>query len=101
MWDTTERVLASSNGGSWHWDHPGWYGWMGMHAVVWLLAVTLIVVGLVALYRAAAREGSAAEPVTGSPSSSTREPGGAILDARYARGKIDRGEDLQGSRNLS
>ncbi len=97
MWDQANLMLvdAGNGGGPWHWGHGGWDWAMGFHGLVWLLFLVLVVLAVVLLVRWAAR-GAAPEPV-GAEGRSTV----AVLDARYARGEIDRGAYLERKRGLS
>ncbi len=98
MWDKANLMLvgAGNGGGPWHWGHGGWDWTMGFHGLTWLLFLVLVVLAVVLLVRAALR---------GNPPAQVAEPGGplavAVLDARYARGEIDRGEYLECKRDLS
>ena len=97
MFDKANLILASAGQGygqgPWGWDHSGWY-WpmMGFHGLFWLLLVGLIVTALVYLVRGLARRPSASE----TPGSAR-----ATLDARYARGEIERDDYQQRKQDLS
>lgn len=84
-------VVSPSNDAAWYWwDHPGWAWGMGSHAIYWL-ALGLLTIGIVlALVRTSSRRAGA-----------TDRSAMAILDDRYARGEIDRGEYLERRRDLS
>ena len=64
----------------------GWLGLSGM--LIWLLLLTLFVVGVIWLVRNTA---SSREPPQ---QSGRRSPGLDVLDERYAKGEIDRDEYL-------
>ena len=75
----------------------GWYWWMGLHGLIWLLFIALLVVGLVALIRFLWR-GSPAQPAArGTGRSAALD----LLEARYARGEIEREEYLQKKQDLA
>jgi putative membrane protein len=69
--------------------------WMPVHGLLSLLVVAAIIVGIVLIIRALRRDGGRAP--TSSPS---RDTALEILNARYARGEIDREEYLQRKRDL-
>ncbi len=75
----------------------GW-GWMAGGFWLWLLLSLLVVLAVVALIVALVRATTKGAPPPPSP------PGGEhpreILDARYARGEIDRDAYLQARRDL-
>ncbi len=97
MWEQANLMLvdAGNGGGPWHWGHRGWDWTMGFHGLAWLLFLVFVVLAVVLLVRAA----------RGTAPARVAEPGGplavAVLDARYARGEIDRGDYLERKRELS
>jgi len=73
------------------------FWWMGLHWIVWLLLIVVVVWMVVALV-GRLRHGGDAGPAVGASTG-----GGdavAILDARYARGEIEREEYLRRKRDL-
>ncbi len=74
---------------------------MGLHGVIGLLLVILGVVALVLLFRGLGRGGSSTETTSAPRSGIARESALATLDARYARGTIDRVECLLKKKKLS
>ncbi len=90
MWDKANLVVIGAGDTPWYWDHSGWYWAMGLHGLFWLVLVGLVVAALALLIRSLARSGSA----TGNSTM-------ALLDARYARGEIDRGAYLEIRRHPS
>ncbi len=99
MWDKANLMLVGGADTPWHWGHWGHSGWgwvMDLHGLTWVLFLVLVVLAVVLLVRAALR---------GNPPAQVAEPGGAsavaVLDARYARGEIDRGDYLERQRGLS
>jgi putative membrane protein len=87
MWDNTHLVLTRAGEGPWSWDHAGWQWMMGLHGAFWLVLVTLLLIALVMAARAGARR--------------RRDSGAlAVLEARYARGEIDRDEFLHKKRDF-
>jgi putative membrane protein len=97
MWDKASLMLvdAGNGGGPWHWGHGGWDWAMGFHGLVWLLFLALVVFAVVLLVRAATRGASPA--LAGADGRAAV----AVLDARYARGEIDRDEYLERKGDLS
>ncbi len=91
MPDAAELVLVgvAKNPEYW-WDYTGWYWTMGLHGLFWLALIGLLVFSAVVLIRSSKRAGVERE-----------YPARALLDARYARGEIDRGEYLERKRDLS
>ena len=91
MFDKANLVLVGANDapGYW-WDHTGWYWSMGLHGVFWLALIALVITAAVVLIRSSNRGFARAEG-----------PAKVALDARYARGEIDRGEYLERKRDLS
>ncbi len=88
MSENAALVLVGANDADWYgWDHSGWYWAMGFHGVFWL---ALIVVAIVILIRSSRRG------LAGAENSAKSE-----LDTRYARGEINRGEYLEGKRDLA
>lgn len=84
-------VVAGPSDATWYWwDHPGWFLGMGVHAIFWIVLGLLTVGILLALFRTSGRRVGA-----------TERSAMAILDDRYARGEIDRGEYLERRRDLS
>jgi len=75
----------------------GWYWWMGLHGLIWLLFIALLVVGLVALIRFLWRGGPAHPTARGTGRSAALD----LLEARYARGEIEREEYLQKKQDLA
>ena len=90
MFETMNPAIAGASDGSWYWGHHAWGLGMGLHGVFWLLLIGLIVVAIVTLVRSTSRNGS------GSGTSAM-----ALLDARYARGEIDRDEYFKRKKDLS
>ncbi len=74
---------------------------MGLHGVIGLLLVILVVVALVLLIRGLARGGSSTETTSAPRSEAARESAMAILEVRYAHGKMDREEYLLKKQVLS
>jgi putative membrane protein len=70
----------------------GWHGWWPLGGLIWLAFLGLVVVGLVTVVRWLFREN---DPDRRSASSAL-----AILEERYARGEINRGEYEQRRRDL-
>lgn len=91
MLDKAELVLAGASDPLWHWsDQPGWYWATGLHGLLLLSTVVLIAVTALVLIRASARSRMSSD-----------NSAHAVLDARYARGEIRRGEYLERKRDLS
>lgn len=91
MSDASDFVLiGAGNSPVYWWDHTGWFWTMGLHGLFWLALIGLVVFSAVVLIRSPKRTG--VEP---------EFPAKALLDARYARGEIDRGEYLERKRDLS
>jgi putative membrane protein len=87
MWENANLVLAAAGEGHSYWEQPGqmgWYWFMGLHGFFWVLVVVLMVAVLAMLMRPAIRGGRPGNPAP--------ESGLIILEARYARGEIDRDE---------
>ena len=84
------------------WEHMGDGWWWAPVALWWLLPLLLVIVGVVVLVVWLAR--SVGDD--GAPESGASDGGDAgttprdILDARYARGEIDRESYLQARRDL-
>jgi len=99
MWDKANLMLggAGNGGGSWRWDHGGWDWMMGFHGLTWLLFLVLTVLAVVLLVRWAARGAAPAAESAGADG----RPAVALLDARYARGEIDRDDYLERKRDLT
>ena len=75
------------------WNQGGYWLGMGLHGLFWILLVAAIAITVIWAARAANRPNDQAA-ATGGPS--PRE----ILDARYARGEIERDDYLLRTRNL-
>jgi len=91
MSDATDLVLVGAgNSPAYWWDHTGWFWTMGLHGLFWLALIGLLVFSAVALIRSPKR-------ALGERETSAK----ALLDARYARGEIDRGEYLERKRDLA
>lgn len=84
-------AVAGPSDATWYWwGHPGWFLGMGVHAIFWVV-LGLLTAGIVlALLRTSSRRAGV-----------TERSAMAILDDRYARGEIDRGEYLERKRDLS
>ena len=100
MFEKANLVLASAGEGyghgpwtgdisAWHWSMMGSHGLLGLLLVA--LLVALIVIALVYLVRSVVRGPAASE----TPSSAR-----ATLDARYARGEIERDDYQQRKQDL-
>lgn len=93
MHDSEHTMMGAMNGG-WQFDHWLWPWAMSVHGVFMLLLLALAVVGIVAIVRGVAREGSpsgvASEPAEGGGNAAAD-----ALESRYARGEIDRNEYLE------
>lgn len=88
---TKAVLVAQPNETAWYWwDHTGWHSGMGFHLFFWLAVVLLITGIILALLRLSATRAGAANSTAA-----------AILDDRYARGEIDRGEYLERRRDIS
>jgi len=74
--------------------HEGWMWWMHLHGLVFLLIVAAVIVGAVLIVRSLWHAGG--RPPSAGTSGSALE----LLDARYARGEIEREEYLQRRRDL-
>jgi putative membrane protein len=100
MWDTTNLILANANHGSWYSDHMDWSWMSGMHGSFWPLMIILIAAILLVAFYLGTRDDRPHETATAS--AVRRRPTAArdILDERYARGEIDRGEYLESKREL-
>lgn len=91
MMENAELFLVGANDAPWTWSgHPGWYGAMGVHGILWLTLVALIVIAVVSLTRSTRRA------LPGTENSAISK-----LDTRYARGEIDQGEYLERKRDLA
>ncbi len=91
MWDKANLAFMSANDATWGgWDHMGWSWAMGLHGVFWLAPIALLIVAAVILIRSSSRASAGAEGEART-----------ALDGRYARGEIDRGEYLEGKRDLA
>jgi putative membrane protein len=99
MWHNADFMFAGPGDGSWFADHGSWYWGMGLHGLTWILFVILAVAAIMLLVRSIAR-GGASTGAAGSVTS-TGDSAAAILDARYARGEIERGEYLERKRDIS
>lgn len=88
---TQTVVVAQPNEAAWYWwDHTSWQWGMGFHLLFWL-AVGLLITGIIlALLR-----------FSGTRAGTARSTAATILDGRYARGEIDRGEYLERKRDIS
>lgn len=75
------------------WGQGGYWLGMGLHGLFWFLLVAAIGITVIMAARTAGRP-SGQTPSNGGPS--PRE----ILDARYARGEIERDDYLVRKRNL-
>lgn len=101
MWNNANPVLVGASGDLPFWDHMGW-GWMsGFHGLFWLLIAVVTAASLVVSFRLATRYGGRAEEASGSSSRGRWKTARDLLDARYARGEIDRSEYLKRKRELS
>lgn len=91
MWQNADYGYGA---GGYGWMHDGgtWLG-MGLHGLFWVLLLTVIAVAVVWAMRSAARPTFTGPDVTG-------QNGRDVLDARYARGEIDREEYLARKRDL-
>lgn len=78
----------------WGW-HGDWMWWMPFHGIMWVIFIAAVVVGLVLLVRLIWHGG--ARPSLPSQRSSALD----ALDARYAKGEIDRDDYLQRKRDLT
>lgn len=86
-------AAAQTQGGPyWGMMDGGWMWWMPFHGLLWLFLVAAVVVGAVLLIRALWHLGERRER--------GRSSALELLDARYARGEIDRDEYLQRKRDL-
>ena len=72
--------------------HDRWLWWMPFHGILWVVVIAAVIVGGVLLIR---RLWHVGEP-TGRERSSALD----VLDARYARGEIEREDYLQRRRDL-
>ncbi len=91
MFDAADLVvIGASDTPAYLWDHTGWYWTMGLHGAFWLALIALVVITALVLMRSSNRGLARVEG-----------PAIAVLDARYARGEIDRGEYLERKRDLS
>ncbi len=91
MWQNTDYGYGA---GGYGWMHDGgaWLG-MGLHGLLWFLVLAGIAVAVVWAMRLATRPSFAGPDVAG-------QNGRDLLDARYARGEIDREEYLARKRDL-
>jgi putative membrane protein len=78
----------------------GWYWWMGLHGLMSVLFIALIVIAVIAAIRYLAR-GDRQPTQAGAGEEGGRQSALGILDARYARGEIDRDEYLQKKKDLA
>lgn len=88
-------ALAQAPGtwGPWH-DGAMWWWWMPFHGLMWLLVVGVLVAAGVALIRWLIHG-------TDRPSRGAQKPAALdVLDARYARGEIEREEYLQRRKDI-
>ena len=99
---TAATLMASTSAhaqapgpGIWGPWHDGWmWWWMPFHGLMWLLIIGLLVAVVVALIRWLAHG-------TERPGTPPQRPAALdILDARYARGEVDREEYLQRRKDL-
>lgn len=91
MFATWIGATATQNDTSWYmWDHPSWYWGMGIHWFFWIALVVLLFAAGFSLIRSSTR-----------PEDATKRSAIAILEDRYARGEIDRGEYLERKRDLT
>jgi putative membrane protein len=74
--------------------HDGWYWWMPLHGLLWLLMVAAVVVGVAVLIRYLWSGTASQGPAPGSSAVNH-------LDERYARGEINRDEYLQRKRDIT
>lgn len=80
--------------GPWPW-HDGWmWWWMPFHGLMWLVVIGLLVAVAIALIR------WLTHGTDRSGASQQRAAALNILDARYARGEVDREEYLQRRKDL-
>ncbi len=101
MWGKANLVLLNAHDVVWYQDHTGWSWIFGLHGVIGLLMIILIAAILVILLRLATRDVRSTERAAGSLE--CRRPNNAhdILEARYARGTIEREEYLLKKQVLS
>lgn len=87
-------AFAQARPGDWPmWER--WMWWMPVHGLLSLLILAAIILGIVWLVRSLRRDGG------GAPTSPKSQDNALdILNARYARGEIDREEYLQRKRDL-
>jgi len=93
MFDQVSWIAAAAgqNESSWYmWDHTGWYWGMGIHWMFWVALILLTLAIGFGLIRSSIR-----------PAPATKKSALAILDDRYARGEIDRGEYLERKQDIS
>jgi putative membrane protein len=91
MWDKADFVLVGAGDAPFNWwGHPVWSWAMGLHGLFWLVLIGLAIVAIVLLLRSSARSrlGTEISAI-------------AVLDARYARGEIGRGEYMERKRDLA
>ena len=93
--------FADASGGLWHADHMTWPWMSSLHGMYWPMMILLIVAILLVAFYLGSRDEGSNEATAGV---AQRRPHGAardILDERYARGEIDRGDYLDKKRELS
>ena len=86
--------LFSAGDGLWYRDHMGWSWTFGPHGLFWLALFILAITILVVSFRLGTRDIRSRQRVTGSSGRRRYESARDILDERYARGELDRGEYL-------
>ncbi|MBI4183000.1 MAG: hypothetical protein HY521_03245 [Proteobacteria bacterium] len=79
----------------WSWGHGGWWWAMGLHGLFWVLLIAVLVTALVLIVRGASGRGEREAAAGG------RESARALLDARYARGEIEREDYLRRKQDLA
>ena len=89
MWQN----MPYGHGGGYGWMHGdgGWLG-MGLHSLLWILAIAAIVAVVVWAVRAGGGARPGAHP--GAREGGARPTALEVLDERYARGEIDREDYL-------
>ncbi len=85
------QTMGSPNWGGWH---DRWMWWMPFQGLLSLVVIAAVVVGAILLIRALWHVGERRDR-------SERSSALDLLDARYARGEIDREEYQQRRRDLS
>lgn len=70
-----------------YWGGGGWSGWMLVHGAFWLILLGLLVFGVLTVARRSRPSGEDRSALD-------------ILNGRYARGEIDRGEYLQKKKDI-